>query len=480
MSLAKNADPVNAFPHQLTLFNEHELYHSTNRPGFFAVCWKRHASDHLQQKSYPLSLLPYTIAHLDRTRDTYLSQAEFNKPNRRVINVSQLGLLWVDLDTYNSEFRGEDPHRTLGRVLWYCNEEGIPAPSVVMFSGRGLYLKWVLSTAIPRQALPRWLAVQKELLRLFSQYGADSNAIDASRVLRVQGTVNTKSGLVCEVIHPAKDREPEYYDFDELAAEVLPFSREEVAAYREKRAEKQKRAKQDAAGLHIITGGGCPPALRRFNPLQLNFDRLEDLRTLARLRGWTEGNPDGKRDLFLFIGSCFLAWIVAPGQLYREAVSLAREFCPTWSPAKIYSAVSAVYKRAQDAAQGKKVSYQGKDKDSRYAWSNQGLIEALKITPEEERHLKTIISEDQAKQRDAARKARARAEAGAVSRADYLLSADQKRTEARLRKAKGESVRQIAAALGVSIGAVSGYLKEKDGGVHSPSVCMRDGVASDS
>jgi PAS domain-containing protein len=469
---------VNGYPQQLQLFDEHDLYHSTARPGFFAMCWKRNPGDFMQQKSYPLRDLPYVVANVDRTRDTYLSQAEFSKPNRRVINLAQLGLLWVDLDVYNSEFRGEAPERTLDRVFWYCSEEGIPAPSVAMFSGRGLYLKWIFTAAIPRQALPRWLAVQKELLRLFSPYGADSNAIDASRILRLEGTVNTKSGLVCELMHPAKGCDPVLYSFDHLATELLPFTREEVAAYWEKQREKEKRRKaaqkgaQDAQQLRVIQGGGHPAHLRRFNPLKLNFDRLEDLRHVARLRGWTEGNPDGARDKFLFAGACFLAWMVAPGQLYHEGVALAREFCPGWAQTRIYSAASAVHQRAQEAAKGKRHTYKGKEADGRYTWSNEKLVELLGITPEEERSLKTIISEGEAKQRDAARDEKRRREAGAVSRGTYLLTAEQRRVAARLRHAQGESVRKIAAAIGVSVGSVAGYLKDSAGGVQSPSVCL--------
>lgn len=479
MSLTNAAQSVNGFSRQLTLFDEHDFYHSASRPGFFAVCWKRHHSEYLQQKSYPLQHLPYAIANIDRTRDTYLSQAEFSKPNRRVINLSQLGLLWVDLDVYNSEFRGEAPERTLDRVFWYCSEEGIPVPSVAMFSGRGLYLKWIFTAAIPRQALPRWLHVQKELLRLFAPYGADSNAIDASRILRLEGTVNTKSGLVCELMHPAKGSTPTLYSFDDLATELLPFTREEVAAYREKRKDKerqqkaaQKEARETAHKFTMLKGGGHPATLRRFNPLQLNFDRLEDLRTVARLRSWTEGNPDGARDKFLFAGVCFLAWIVAPGQIYREAVALAREFCPTWTQDRIYNVASTVHQRAQDAARGKRHAYKGREVDDRYTWSSKSLVELLEITPEEERSLKTIISEGEAKQRDAARKIESRREAGAVSRDTYRLTAEQKRVEARLRHAQGESVRAIAAAMGVSVGSVSGYLQDSAGGVQSPSVCL--------
>ena len=43
-------------------------------------------------------------------------------------------------------------------------DEGIPPASLVVHSGRGLYLKWLLKSPLPQAALPRWNAVQRELV----------------------------------------------------------------------------------------------------------------------------------------------------------------------------------------------------------------------------------------------------------------------------------------------------------------------------
>jgi hypothetical protein len=39
---------------------------------------------------------------LDPSLDSYVSQAEFLKPNRRVVNLLRLSLSYIDLDIYNS------------------------------------------------------------------------------------------------------------------------------------------------------------------------------------------------------------------------------------------------------------------------------------------------------------------------------------------------------------------------------------------
>ena len=77
------------------------------------------------------------------------------------------------------------------------------------------------------------------------------------------------------------------------------------------------------------------------------------------------------------------------------------------------------------------------------------------------------------RKRDEAR----RRAAGAVDRATYLEAASAKQAQALALKAQGLSVRAIAAQMGVSVGAVSGYLKAGKG-VQSP--CVLQAAAGDS
>ena len=75
----------------------------------------------------------------------------------------------------------------------HVTDEGIPPASLVVHSGRGVYLKWLLKSPLPQAALPRWNAVQPEIVsRGLADLGADPKARDASRVLRLVATCNTK------------------------------------------------------------------------------------------------------------------------------------------------------------------------------------------------------------------------------------------------------------------------------------------------
>ncbi|WP_224981313.1 helix-turn-helix domain-containing protein [Geomonas agri] len=441
-------------PHQLELFG----YHSLHRGGFFSLVTKTNVT---RQKSYPMNALPVVIRSVNPKIDTYLSQAEFFRPNRRIVNLAHLGVSFVDLDSYKTiTYKEISSDQMVGELLLHCIDCDIPMPSVILFSGQGYYAKWFYTRAIPRQALPRWNALQNELCQRFVKFGADRKARDASRILRLEGTCNTKTGGYCRVIWPDAGKEPIHYDFDALCDAVLPFSRDELTDLRDERA--AKKVIRDAevaarrASLTLVKGGGKAGNLRRFNPLQLSWDRLEDLRALAKLRG---GVQVGMRDEFLYLATCTLAHIVDPGTLKLELHQLAHEFAPSLTISEVVGYTSTAVKRAEDAATGSKINFNGKLVDSRYKFRNSTLVDRLEITPDEERHLKTIISEAEARRRDAARKYDLRHAAGATTRSEYLAQAERNRERAIILRSQGLKIKVIAQDLKVSVSAVEKYLK---------------------
>jgi len=438
---------------QLLLFSEQDYYHSSDRCGFFALCHKQDKGN-LVQRSYRLDLMPDVIRAVDPTRDTYLSQAEFVRPNRRVVNLKQVGLAFLDLDIYRSVYQHHAPEQACGLLIDYCRDNNIPIPSAVLCSGRGLYAKWFLSSPLPPQALPRWLAVQRHLADSLRGFGADKGALDASRILRLQGTVNTKNGQICRVLWPLAT-EPCRYDFEALAADVLPIQRDVL---------RQKKKSQ----LQAVRGGN-KNGLRGFSPLRLWWDRLADVRKLAQIRG---GVKEGQRDLFLFVASCALSWCVTPGQLSREVEVLAREFCPGMSRTESWSATGSVRRRAEAAAKGEKVNFGGNLVDSRYKMSNQWLIDALKITQDEITQLKTIIDQDEAAKRDKERSLARRRKAGATSREVYVKKAKNRRDLVAQLLDEGLTKAAIAAELGITKDAAKSLIRQvkKGGGQVRPYV----------
>lgn len=434
---------------QPLLFEESMYYHSTNRPGFFALLSAYANSSAKQQRSYRMELLPQVLTLIDPSRDAYISQAEFFKPNRRVVNLWRIGLCYVDIDYYGIDhLRDLSPEQVAGKILTYCDDKRIPFPSCIVSSGRGLYLKWFLTSAIPRKALPRWNALEQVLVDLFSPFGSDPKAKDASRVLRLESTINTKTGKTVGVIYPT-NHEPAQYNFEDLCTELFPHSRDELQNRRRQHEERRQ-------GFRAIKSDNKQTdGLHKFSNNQLNWDRLEDLRKLAHLRG---GVKPGMRDTFLFLAICFATWTLAPSNLYLEVEALAKEFAPSYGRSQVHGYASSAISRAIEAKSGKLKEFEGHLVDPRYSWKNATLVEWLHMEPSEERQMQTIMSEAESNDRARKRDEKRRRQLGAVDRQTYLAPSEDRRATTRLMSAKGDTPTQIAYALGISTNTVYRYL----------------------
>ncbi|MDC8771725.1 hypothetical protein [Roseateles albus] len=459
-------------------------YHDPNRPGFVSVMEKQ-ADGQMRQSSFKLVDLPGRLVQLRESgRDAFIGQNEFWKPNRQAINVWRMTTQFVDLDTYNvPDLAWRLPETQRDMLLQFIDDEGLPPPSVILFSGRGLQVKWHLAGALPpRRAVPRWQVVQDELCRRFTKFGSDIKARDVSRVLRVAGTVNTKSGELVRILYRGNvcamggERMANGgvgYDFDLLANEVLPCSRVELAANAESRVRLQEEGEAESARrrdavrerLAVVDGGNSATRKKSSSAkglvaTQLAWDRLEDLRSLSELRGWTStGAPAGRRDMMMFLSACFLADSRLCIDINPQLKSLASEFAPTWTVAELASCTSTALSRAAAAERGEKVLFGGAEVCPRYRFKNSTLVNLLDISPYEQRQLQTIFGPDEVRRRDRERKARQRLEAGCESREAYLARAAEAAIKARSLKANGFTRSQIAAALGVSLAAVTGYCK---------------------
>lgn len=391
---------------QLALFAEHQLYHQPDRYGFFSILAKDRSGTS-RQSSYPLPKLDQVLSLLPRDRDSYLSQAEFVAPNRRIVNLARVGLLFVDMDCYKLNLL---PEQAMSKVLFACDDHRIPYPSIVIHSGRGIYAKWILKSALPRQALPRWNRVQAELVQALSFVGGDAGAKDASRVLRIVGTVNTRSGEICRVLRitPGPDGQPIRYDFEYLSDRVLPLTRREL--------EQQRKEPKDERPAFRLVHSGNTSGLHRFSGRQLAWHRLEDLRKLAELRG---GVQEGWRMLWMFWSLNFLLLSGATNsqQMFHEAKALAHEigFLSGWS----LSDLGTLYRKAKDFESGRRIEHDGREYPPLYTPRNQTLIDVFKITSDEERQMRTIISEDVAAERHRERDTARRRAAGATDRQTY-------------------------------------------------------------
>jgi len=362
---------------------------------------------------------------------------------------------------------GLDVDKQADIVFDECRRLVIPPPSVIVFSGRGLQVKWFFVNPLPRRALPRWNAVQKMICKQLAHLGADPKSRDASRVLRLENTINTKSGKKVRILYETPGErwdDPVRYDFDMFADAILPYSMAEIKSFRQKAMEdlekinRVKANKESCRPTSTLWQAPKRRYLKRFDAEQLQWDRFEDIRLLIRIREWQEtGTPEGFRDIFMFHAVNCLSWCIDAKKLFAEICEIGREFAGNLTDSEIRSYSSTVLQRSRRAAAGETILFNGRHVDPRYRYTNQKLIDDLEITPAEERRLHTIISVRERKVRDVERTTKNRRAAGVITRAEYLSQFPDKSPCLVLLK-QGMSEREIAVKLGISRTTVNKFL----------------------
>ncbi len=341
-------------------------------PGFFALLQK--TPSRTCQQSYETKMLPQILTLLDPNIDTWISQALFVQRNRRAVNLRSISLCFADLDTYVIPgLKGKAPEELSALLNGFCKQEGIPAPSLTLFSGRGLQAKWLLDKALGKSALPVWNTVQVGLCKLLKDFGADNRARDVSRVLRLCRTVNTKSGEIVRIVDLSGVAScPARYDFEslqELVEERFPA----------------KVASKSAA--KILT---FPTQYKPDRFAQVNWNRVCDLQLLWKMRG---GVPAGMREVTLFWQLNHLLLFDPGKNAWQEAQALAGNIGKGWFTDEVSrTTLSTLYRKAQEMSHGVRVDFNGMEYPPLYTPTDEMLIDTFQITPQEERRMKTIYS----------------------------------------------------------------------------------------
>lgn len=403
--------------------------------------------DDWNQTSHSVEQLYEVLPAYAGLNDVYITQNRFYGP-RATNRIAELSALYSDLDYYNaSDFALTQmpPEAAFESASNALLKAKIPFPSLAIYTGRGLALVW-RHKPVSRNVLPKWERCQQCIFEVLEELGADPGAKDAARVMRLVGTYNSKSGGLVETIIENLD---EVWEFADLADEILPIPQEQ---FEEQRARSRENGEKLPSKTSRRAFQGRQDGEEGFTLTTLCKSRMEDLRRLMELRGM-EKLPPGRRDEWMFVAGVSLSYLVAPEALEKKMFALGREVA-NWSEAKTRSCISTVLSRAHAAADGKTLEWQGQQRTTRYWLTNEEIIRRLRITPEEEEHLKTIISKDTRRKRDRERKERQRRSEGVAPRAAYLAERKESRqhdrhTAQRL-SSQGMSLRKIGSELGIS------------------------------
>lgn len=447
-------------PYVFDGLEEAALYHEHDSRSFVAVCTEDAFGNFNQWCVRPKDLAAYLefIEASEGKLNVWLSQGEFSQPNRRIVNLTRMGLCFLDLDTYKSEAKDWPREQVIAKIHELCNSAGIPSPSVINFSGRGYQIKWVLSSYLPRDALSRWNVVQGLLVKLFEPLGADPAAKDAARILRLVGTTNLKSGQRVEVVyHQGKSLDTTAsVDFERLSQALLPLDRQ-----RKPTAKSKSTAKSTTGGTLQLVASSADgkKLLRGIHTGRLALARLDDLRKLAALRG---GIGEGMRNTYLLVIACQMALcgLIYPAIFTDEIRSLQSEISkdPQWL--RDTALLGSLQARVDAHNRREKIEYNGKEVTPIYTYRTSTIINLLSITETEQRQLKTLISSDLATERDTERARVKRRAAGMQERSEYLSKAQARKAKILELNAEGMTAKQIAEAVGVTTATVYNALSK--------------------
>ena len=137
---------------------------------------------------------------------------------------TNLNACYVDIDIYNVP--GLDFGTAAGALMSLADSGKIPHPSIYLNSGRGLWALWLLrDNRNPNESPPAFPSlkglykrINKTLNARLGKIGADTQATDAARFLRVPGSVNTKGpSKVSYLLAANPEGKPFTYTLEELA-----------------------------------------------------------------------------------------------------------------------------------------------------------------------------------------------------------------------------------------------------------------------
>lgn len=394
--------------HQIDEARHHIFFQHDGADGFITLA-KKENGKFIQRHYRPEQLAEQLTNYMGE--DIYYSQNTFYKPQRRIENIRQLRNLYIDLDCYLFNY---DPDFVVRKLELEYFKQSIPEPNLIIFSGRGVVLVWLIEP-VPYKALPLWNAVQQYFLEQLKDVGGDPKAADAARVFRVAGSTNSKNGAEVHVEY----RHDYRYALRDIQYDYLPELTPKPKTERKKPGRRKK-------------------VVQLFNIYSLNHARILDITKLVELRNY---QVTGYREVICFL---YRYWMCCfcndTEEAYRQTLELNNTFTYPLPERELKSATRSAEK-AYEARSNKEANERAIKRGypgAGYNISNAKLIRWLDITQEEMEHMKTIFNPAEKRRRDRIRKDKERRESG-IRTKEQRLEDD--------RKAMLEKVEKIRLAL---------------------------------
>lgn len=122
--------------------------------------------------------------------NVYVTPGTFTEKKRKRDLTKHVKSFFLDIDCGHGKVSYPDVESGLQALKQFCDEVGLPMPTVVVHSGRGIHTYWVLDKAVDYAT---WKPVAEQLKRACKLHGFKADPTvpaDSARLMRLPGTLN--------------------------------------------------------------------------------------------------------------------------------------------------------------------------------------------------------------------------------------------------------------------------------------------------
>ena len=278
-------------------------------------------------------------------KDVYFSLNSFYRKKKKSEEVRHINAFCLDFDFYKI-----DKYADLQPIDFYNKyiKRKLPVePTALVDSGRGLYVIYCFKHCSYHMNR-LYHAVMKSFLKKFEKYGMDPRALNTTQVIRLPGTINSKTGRTVQVLELNETQ----YTLQQFA-DQLPWTMDEVNKY--KKTEKKQKKKVDWD-------------LSKRRPYFEGY--YKDFQTLIELRNKKQ-QYEGYRETLLWIAREKATWL---GYSVSESVQLANK----------------LNEQFHSPLTKEQVENQCRPSSNRSGCNIDTIIEHLEITAEEQLHMRVL------------------------------------------------------------------------------------------
>lgn len=369
-----------------------------------------------EQNTIAVQKLKDALFKFGNAVDCYITSNQFYY-GRSEAKLCNLVMFSCDLDTYKTDKYKNTTHDELIRdVKAVCIANNLPFPTIIMYSGNGYYLKWIFTEKVRVFQAPKiqkststttkkWKIAQRVINKLFEEFGSDTKALDVARLLRLCGTINSKTGKRAELLE-THDKHSFDYMLDVLKAHTTQEDQDGVLPKQKKvkapqiKAEKVKSDNKSLIAINDVERHDANPNFIAKNTRSLAKARYDDLLKLIEIRG----DIVGERMSFLF-------WLCNFQSITGKMNYLEFEQQATKLGNKIFkdtdwrfADLSTLEDKLKEYNLKTTTKICNKSYIPLYTPKNDTLISIFNISEDEQKSLKTIISADEKRRRNKDRK----------------------------------------------------------------------------